>query len=145
MIQRKQSLFLLVASLGFWSLFKLPFASSNKIASPFFEDQLLNINDHVILLVLCILGGVLTAATILLFNNRKLQLRLGILNIIFSLFLIVVALWVVFSKAPSIDSTIDISDNIGLYMPLLSFICVVLANYFIKKDDNLVRSADRLR
>ena len=145
MIQRKQSLFLLVASLGFWSLFKLPFASSNKVTSPFFEDQLLNINDHVILLVLCILGGVVTAATIFLFNNRKLQLRLGILNIIFALFLIVVALWVVFSKAPSIDSTIDISDNIGLYMPLLSLTCVVLANYFIKKDENLVRSADRLR
>lgn len=145
MIQRIQSIFLILASLGFWSLFKFPFALSNKTASPFFEDQILNINDHTILLVLCVLGGALTAITIFLFNNRKLQLRLGILNSIFSIFLVAVAVWLVFSKAPAIDSSLEISDQIGLYMPVLSLVFIILANYFIKKDENLVRSADRLR
>jgi len=145
MIQRIQSVFLLLASIAFWSLFKLPFALSNKTASPFFEDQVLNLNDHTVLLVLCILGGILTAVSIFLFNNRKLQLRLGILNSIFSIFLIAVAVWLVFSEAPAIDSSLEISDQIGLYMPVVSLIFIILANYFIKKDENLVRSADRLR
>jgi len=145
MIQRIQSLFLLVASLGFWSLFKLPFAESNKVASPFFEDQLLNINDHTVLLGLTILGGLLSLVTIFLFNNRKLQIRLGLLNIIFAVFIIVVAVWVIFSKAPSIDQSIDIADKTGLYMPIISLICVVFANFFINKDEKLVQSADRLR
>lgn len=145
MIQRIQSVFLLLASLSFWSLFKLPFAASDKTASPFFEDQLLNINDHTLLLILSILGGLVTAASIFLFKNRTLQMRLGILNIIFSIFLIIVAVWLVFSKAPSIDSTLEISDKMGLYMPVISLILVGLANYFIKKDENLVKSMDRLR
>ena len=33
----------------------------------------------------------------------------------------------------------------GLIMPLIAIICLVLANVFIKKDDKLVKSADRLR
>lgn len=145
MIQRIQSIFLLLASLSFWSLFKFPFAMSNKSATPFFEDQLLNINDHTILLILVILGGIVTAVSIFLFNNRTLQLRLGIINIILAIFLILVAVWLVFSKAPSIDSSLEIADQVGLYMPVLALIFVSLANFFIKKDENLVKSMDRLR
>jgi hypothetical protein len=35
--------------------------------------------------------------------------------------------------------------NYGLILPLFSFIFLILANRFIKKDEKLVRSADRLR
>ncbi|NNE15120.1 MAG: DUF4293 domain-containing protein [Saprospiraceae bacterium] len=145
MIQRIQSLFLLIASAGFWSLFKLPFAASSQTTTPFFEDQLLTINDHTALLVLTILGGIITLGSIFLYNNRGLQIRLGILNIIFSIFLAAVAAWLVFSNASSLDTSVEISDKIGLYMPVLSLIMVILANVFIKKDQDFLKSSDRLR
>ena len=145
MIQRIQSIFLLLASGGFWSLFKLPFANSDKVSSPIFEDSIFNLFDNTILLVLAILGGIISISAIFLYNNRQLQLRLGYLNIICALFLGLVACWLVFIQANQYTPAIEINDNIGLYMPLLSLIFAILANYFIKKDDKLVDSMDRLR
>jgi hypothetical protein len=145
MIQRIQTLFLIIASGGFWSLFKLPFASSSIASEPFFEDKLFNLNDDPILMVLSVLGGLATLVSIFLFNKRSLQLRLGYLNIIFAIFLGVVAGWLIFSHASSIDNNAEIQDGAGLYMPVVSLLGVVAANYFIKKDDKLVKSMDRLR
>jgi hypothetical protein len=33
----------------------------------------------------------------------------------------------------------------GLYLPIAAMICNILANRFIRRDENLVRSADRMR
>ncbi|MFH0867156.1 MAG: DUF4293 family protein [Bacteroidota bacterium] len=33
----------------------------------------------------------------------------------------------------------------GLFLPLITFIALIIANRFIKKDDKLVKSSDRLR
>jgi len=145
MIQRIQSLFLLLASVCFWVLFKLPFATSSAVASPIFEDKVFNINDNTILLVLAILGGVLTLANIFLFNNRPLQMRLNYLNVIFALFLGTVAFWLVFSNGQEIGNAVEISDGMGLYFPIGALIFVILSNVFIKKDNKLVKSMDRLR
>ena len=38
-----------------------------------------------------------------------------------------------------------VSFNAGAALPVISLICAYLAVHFIKKDDKLVRSADRLR
>jgi hypothetical protein len=35
--------------------------------------------------------------------------------------------------------------GVGLILPLLSIVCLFLANKAIRKDDKLIRSADRLR
>jgi hypothetical protein len=40
---------------------------------------------------------------------------------------------------------IIVAFNFGAILPVLSLICAYLAVHFIKKDDQLVRSADRLR
>jgi len=145
MIQRIQSLFLLIASIGFWLLFKFPFASSDKGVSPFFEDQLFNINDHMVLLVLTVLGGILTLGAIFLYNNRPLQMRINYLSIISAFFLAGVAFWLIYSNGEKMGESVTIKDQSGLYFPIASFLLIILANYFISKDNNLVKSMDRLR
>ena len=144
MIQRIQSIFMLLASIALFSLFFIPFALSDKATSPFFEDQLFNVNDHTILLVLCILGASVCLISIFLFKNRNLQLRLGYLGIICSLFLGIVAFWLIYSNANEMSDT-NVEDQFGLYIPLISLILIVLANRYIKKDDDLVDSMERLR
>jgi len=145
MIQRIQSLFLLIASIGFWLLFKFPFASSDKSVSPFFDDQLFNISDHTVLLALTILGGLLTLVSIFLFNNRALQLRINYLSLIFAFFLAGVAFWLIYSNGKELGDAVNIEDQTGLYFPIVSFFLIILANYFISKDSKLVKSMDRLR
>jgi len=144
MIQRIQSIFLLLAGIAFLGLLKLPFASSQEVISPFFEDKLFTVNDHVILLVLAILGGVIALANIFLFNNRSLQSRLCIILIILAIFLPALAAWLIFSQQGNPSSN-GIDDGLGLFLPVVALIFAVLANIFIKKDDKLVKSMDRLR
>jgi hypothetical protein len=144
MIQRIQSIFLLLASVALWLLFMIPFALSDKSATPFFEDHLFSVQDHVILLVLCILGASISLINIFLYNNRVLQLRLGIIGIIASFFLGLVAIWLIYSNADKMSDVV-IEDQFGIFLPVIAIILLVLANRFIKKDEDLVDSMDRLR
>ncbi|NNE27388.1 MAG: DUF4293 domain-containing protein [Saprospiraceae bacterium] len=144
MIQRIQSVFLLLAAIIMAALFKIPFAMSDQAASPFFEDKLFNVLDHTVLTVLVALGSIVALVAIFMFRNRNLQLRLGYLGIIASLFLALVAFWLVYSNADTMGDAV-IEDQFGLYMPPLALVFFILANHFIKKDQKTVDSMDRLR
>ncbi|MBK6785818.1 MAG: DUF4293 family protein [Saprospiraceae bacterium] len=83
MIQRIQSLFLLLTSAGFFSLFKFPFATSDTSIPDLMKDNMYTIQDHIILLILTTVGGLLALALIFLYSNRALQLKLNNVLIIF--------------------------------------------------------------
>jgi len=145
MLQRIQSVFLFLASLAIVSLFKFPFAQSNQSEAPFFEDQVFSISDNTILMVLAVLGAIASFISIFLYNNRLLQMRIVLLSLIFSLFLGIVAVWLVYTNASLWSSNLEINDGLGIYLSAGALILIILANIFIKKDENTVRSMDRLR
>ncbi len=145
MIQRIQSIFLLIAGAGFFSLFKLPFAKSSEVTTPLFEDQLFNIQDNPILLGACILGGIISIVTIFLFKNRILQKRLALLGAVAAIAVGGFALYLMNSEGQSIPTTVEVSNQAGLFIPAVSVIMLMLSNIFINKDEKLVRSSDRLR
>ncbi len=79
------------------------------------------------------------------FKNRPLQLRLGMLNSVL-LCAVVLAFYIVIGKGKAMmGNTFEESFEVGFYLPLISIIFNILANRFIKKDDNLVKSVDRIR
>jgi hypothetical protein len=145
MLQRIQSILLLLAGGAFFSLFKVNFATSDKSATGLFSDQLYNILDNPILIVMTVIGGGLALANIFLFRNRPLQLRLGYLIIVFCILLPLVAGLLMYNEGSLNAPNVTIEDGFGIYMPLLALVLTVLANRFIKKDNNLVKSMDRLR
>jgi hypothetical protein len=63
------------------------------------------------------------------------------------LILIFVTIGLLFYTADAISSGLDqkVVYKIGTYLPLLQVIFIFLAHQAIKKDDELVKSADRLR
>ena len=144
MIQRIQSVFLFLASLSLWSLFKIPFALSDVETTPFFEDRLFSIQDHSVLLALTIIGGLCSFVAIFMFKKRENQMRLGYVGIICSLFIAIAAFWLIYSNSSQMSNAV-IEDQIGLYIPIISLILIIIANMFIKKDVQLVQSMDRLR
>ncbi|MFZ1703768.1 MAG: DUF4293 family protein [Saprospiraceae bacterium] len=145
MIQRIQSLFLLLTSAGFFSLFKFPFASSQTSIPVFMSDQVYNIYDHVILLVMTGLGGLLSALTVFMFQNRTLQLKLNQLLIVVSLLLPLVSFLLFFNEGKNILKSTAIEDEAGLYILLGVVLFSFLSYRYIQKDQNLVESMDRLR
>lgn len=146
MIQRIQSIFLLLAGGGALGVFGLPFASTPQAvsSSSIFADARYNVFDNPALLALFGLGGALALISILVFKNRKLQMRLTIFS--FIAILIGSILGVVFFMTNSSGmGDIVVNDEAGVYLPVAALVCALLAYRFISKDDKLVRSMDRLR
>ena len=146
MIQRIQSIFLLLASGAAFGLFGLPFASTTEqvAGSSLFSDSLFSITDHPVLLALFCLAGGLALISIFLFKNRKSQLLLGRLAIVANIIGLVFAIILFIQDKDTLGANSP-NDGLGLYLPLLFLVFGLLAQRFILKDEKLVRGMDRLR
>ncbi len=145
MIQRIQSVFLLLVSAGFFSLFGFPFATTDASASNALNDQVFEVMDNPILLVLAALGGVLALINIFLFRNRKRQMHIGILLIVLGILLGIAAFVLFMQESQELPKQATVHDAVGTYIPFVIIAFSVAANYFIRKDEKTVRSMDRLR
>lgn len=138
-IQRVQSIFLFLASLFGSGLFAFPFATAPQQTEGILLDGSFDINDHIALMVLTALIVTLSLLTIFLYNNRKLQMNLGTINLLLTIGLLGFAIYL-FTTIQAVASI-----GLGLFLPLFSAILVFSANVFIRKDEKLVRDSDRLR
>jgi len=145
MIQRIQTIFLVLAAAAFFSLFGLDFASSNTENTGFLADKAFDIQDHIALTVLAVLGGLLALAAVFLFNNRKLQMKFGYGVILLAIALPIAAIALFYSEFNALATNVKLTYSIGLAAPILALVFTALANRFINKDEKLVKSMDRLR
>jgi hypothetical protein len=158
MIQRIQSLFLLISALAGILLFFFPVAT--------FYDELLGNYRFLITGIdsmdptpkiqfsswftspLWIIAGAatgLSVITILLYRNRLLQLRLVAFNILFNILLIILIFIFYINKIQEFTQIAPSYKQIGIFLPLISLLFLVLANRSIRKDEAKVKAADRLR
>lgn len=144
MIQRIQTIFLLLASAASFSLFKLPFASAGKTEmASFLSDGIFNMMDHPGFIGLFSVGGFLLLVAIFLFNNRKQQMRLTMFaTILVLLGLILIPVLLFQAGRPVIDM---LQVKAGMFLPAIAVFFGLLARRAIKKDEKLVKSMDRLR
>jgi peptidoglycan/LPS O-acetylase OafA/YrhL len=145
MIQRIQTIFLILAACSFGALFLFPFATSDVSAAHFLADKVYGIQDHLALLSISIFLIGVSVFTIFLFRNRKLQRRLVYLIIILSLGLGIAAYILLKMDTGETLLSAGIHGKPGILLPLAGMIFCFLAGYFIGKDDKLVKSMDRLR
>lgn len=145
MIQRLQSIFLLLCSGAFFGLFGVPFASSSVSIPNLLNDMTYNIQDSPILIGLAILGGIISLVAIFLYNNRLLQMRLSYVTTVVSILLPLVAILLIYNEGTITTQADKIADGFGIYLPIVALIFSILAARFIKKDEETVRSMDRLR
>jgi hypothetical protein len=136
MIQRIQSLYLLVAILlnGVLSFYLPLWLTSDNI-----EIYALS---QPVAISLFFLSVLISFITLFSFKKRKRQFVLGRINIILNFVLVgVFAYWTL-----SLPGEMDISEKgIGMLLPIISIVFIALANKAIKKDEDLVKSVDRLR
>lgn len=136
MIQRIQTVYLIiVALLGAVLPFWLSLWSNSE------GDEVFAQNELYVSIVLYV-SAVLAFIAILLFKNRKNQFVVNRLNMILNLFLL--GFFVYRSLNLSGESNIS-EKGIGMLIPIVSIVFLVLANRAIKKDEDLVKSVDRLR
>ncbi len=89
-----------------------------------------------------VLSAVVSIFAIFLFRNRKLQTVVNRLNILMNLILLGVFVY----RALTMSGATAVAEKgIGMFIPILSIVLLVLANRAIRKDEQLVKSVDRLR
>ncbi|TMM57941.1 DUF4293 family protein [Maribacter algarum] len=136
MIQRIQTIYLVIVALLATVL-------------PFFLYLWLNANGeeffakHDILVATAFYSiGALGLIAIFLFKNRKNQFVVNRLNMILNLFLLG---FFVYRSLNLSGETLVSEKGIGMLIPVFSIVFLVLANRAIRKDEDLVKSVDRLR
>lgn len=129
MIQRIQTVYLAMAA-----IFAGIFAFYNEFAWTLWSKLgAMQVAGSILALVVALIALV----TIFLFNNRKIQTTLIGLNYLVLLAALVVYVWN--------DSVTEFFKDWTFYCLLMSFVALFMAKKGVKADEELIRSADRLR
>ena len=137
MLQRIQTIYLLLALI---ISAVLPFVFPLWLLSNGKEFFFMQSEVYTLILGLSIM---LSLMSILFYKKRQNQFVMNRLNIILNLILL--GLFVYRSLNLS-GETIAVSEKgIGMFQPIVAIVLLVLANKAIKKDEDLVKSVDRLR
>jgi hypothetical protein len=137
MIQRIQTIWFIMAAACTFATFKCAFFSwANNAAT---RPTEFNASEgHRLITILTSAIGVLSLVLIFLYGNRKLQLKLSIANLAASLVLIALYFWQL-KQYPS--GVVTLFAIFTFAIPVFLF----LAARAIWKDEQLVKSVDRLR
>ena len=136
MLQRIQTIYLFISAVisgGLIFVFHL-WITVNEVEF-FAKDELLYLGLY--------LGSTaLSLMAIFMYKNRQTQFVLGRLNIILNFILLGLFVY----RSLNLSGETDVSEKgIGILLPIFSIVFLVLANKAIKKDEDLVKSVDRLR
>jgi hypothetical protein len=142
MIQRIQTIFFLLAGLAFASVILLPFATSQQEHATIFQDRQYDIVDFPVLQVLAYVAILAVVTGIFMYQRRKWQIRIGYAVIILGIVTPIVA-YLYFQSTDVTDVGIQLGP--GSFMPIAAALLVLAAIRFIRKDEQLVKSMDRLR
>ncbi|WP_395093854.1 DUF4293 domain-containing protein [Vaginella massiliensis] len=137
MIQRKQSVYLFFSGI-ISSIFALNAAKMYDLVVDWLSNPA---NGDSLATLAFFFSAFLSFVTILLFKNRKLQLKLGWLNIVLN-FLILGFLLYYLLILPGESFS---EKGIWIFAPIIPIALIYMANRLIRKDENLVKSIDRFR
>ncbi len=149
MIQRKQTLFLLASALVNLVLLFVPSvlitsanAPVNGLALLMPKGEFITTSNFLAAILLNAAALFVSFITIFLYKKRNLQhlqcLLLAMVNLILAALLILTPL-------VEINSSTNVQKNWAVYLVIVNVLACYLAARFIKKDINLLKSADRIR
>lgn len=155
MLQRIQTIWLFLASTALFSLLLFPtmhwmdatgkseMAKINGVYESI-NGQLVQTQPFTLLSIFCVLLALIPFIIIFFYQDRKLQIKLAYLSIVAVL---AFSFWLAQSikQITNIQSFNANNYGIGALLPSLAILFIILAIRAIRKDENLIRSADRLR
>ena len=154
MWQRIQTVFLVIAIISLVATIFLPIWGNKGAEETIYElyplhfsitkagAKTTNYFPYCLTAVLAVASITISAISIRRFDNRFLQMKLGVLN---SFILVGVIASAVLMANGLIKTYGQGQYGFGLYAPGIAVICNLLANRFIRRDEKLVRDSQRLR
>lgn len=140
MIQRRQTLWLILATVCAFLSFQFPFVTGKESVpnSSAMLDVVIDAASNFFLLILTGASIVLSMVTIFLFKDRKLQQNLCLLGILISLGIIIIYI-VQYLKL------ITPTPALWAVLPFLVLISYIMALRGIRHDEKLIKSLNKLR
>jgi hypothetical protein len=136
MIQRQQTLWLLLATICAFLSYQFPFYTGQKIITPT-EHVPLDGGSTFFLVITTAISFLLSLVTIFLFKDRKMQMNLCYIGI----FMSVLILLFYFLEIKKLKGDMALSSVFVFAIP----ISYIMALRGIRKDQKLVKSLDHLR
>lgn len=155
MIQRIQTLYLLLTTIvsglflkwGFLTIINSEGSQTILKFKGFFraavENGIGGMDKLLPLTVISVLIPAISLVAIFIFKNRKLQMKLTLVILVLEVVLLIAAISLSLMAIRTLS--FSITTNINALFPFLSIIFTILAFRRIKKDDDLVKSYDRIR
>lgn len=101
--------------------------------------------DNIYVSILAVLASAVAFFSISRYKNRLRQIQLGALNSLFIGGNLVIILFITQKAEPLLNEQSTGDLLFGFYLPVVALLFNFMANRFIRKDEKLVRSADRIR
>jgi hypothetical protein len=158
MLQRLQTLYLAIVAIACILLFFFPLANYYDEIQGNYKFFLYGIQSMdpepkvtfssfftIPLVFLVVVSFIFTVSTIFLYKKRLLQIRICTFNVLTNIVLIMVIFFFYATRIKTMTLIEPDYNYIGIVLPLISLAFLVLASRAIRKDEALVKSADRLR
>ncbi len=155
MLQRIQTIFLILAILATGTLLTNPLELASvdgdlsvlkSQPQHMLDDGVFHATDHILLLILVGLGMALALIAIFQFRRRDRQVTIVQFALIANLLIILLATLFFYQDYTNLTVGNYLFEiGYGVLAPIFSVILCALAIRYIRKDDSLVRSMDRLR
>ncbi|NDV97010.1 DUF4293 family protein [Dysgonomonas sp. 521] len=153
MIQRIQTIFLLLTAILMGGTFRLP---SLKISSEGLKFASISFDSFGMfdaatdyptwgVAVFAVLSAILAFVNIFLYKKRKLQINLGLLTALLIVVYFVTAMVYLNTFLSKISAEYTLNLQLGIILPVAALIFDFLAVSRIRKDEKLVRSLNRIR
>lgn len=161
MLQRIQTVFLLIMAIAMLSMLFVPIwdqtrpETSEKVTLTAFYLTIENTatkpatvtfsKPTFYISILAFLSVVVSVYSITRYDNRLTQMKLGLLNSVIIIGALAASLIFAQKGADLIKPPAGANYAIGFFLPMLALLCNSMSNRFIRRDEKLVRDADRLR
>ena len=162
MIQRIQSILLLLSAIAMGLMLFFPlwqkvsidppeearldaFHLSYDVLSPATGSKQSILKNTFYIALLGSLSAVISLYSIFQYKNRLRQIQLGSLNSLLIGMTLGLLMYFVLKAETLLEPTRQGNYLLGFYLPLASLRCNFTANRFIRKDEKLIKSMDRIR
>ena len=144
MIQRIQTIYLLLVLIVSGGISFVALLWTSMAGDNYYLTNMIDSNSWGLISIPIgfIISALLSFWSVLKFKNRKEQIKLNRFNIVSNLYLLGIFVY----QLLTLSGESKISEKgIGLFLPVIVIVLLVLANKATQKDEELVKSVDRLR
>lgn len=157
MIQRVQSIFLALAAIAMFAMMFSPVwgkadaegtqlvVLNTKTLIHSQGEEVLQQSSTIYLTVLAFLSAAVAIGSLFSYKNRLTQMKLNVLNSLLLLATVALIAFNTHNAQKLFDPQYIGRFKIGFYLPIVALFFNSIANRFIRKDEKLIKSVDRLR